>query len=402
MEYPLVSIIIPVYNGSNFMREAIDSALSQTYPNIEILVVNDGSTDDTRDIALSYGDKIRYFEKENGGVSTALNLGIREMKGAYFSWLSHDDWYLPRKIEAEMDALRACGDWNRAVWSDLEVVRYPSGVRRRISECHHYGKALVETGWFGGIMGIINGCTLLIPKSYFDLYGGFDEKLRGASDADQWFRMFKDRKLVYVTECLECTRIHARQVTWNYARLADETDRWEAQALTQLQKLEIDESILTRYQLFSYKLSYCMSHPQAERTQKVVKDFLKKASVPAGADIKRNELAARVHELTSGCYLYCAGRVAKRFLRNIRWRGISLSGLSDSDPAKWGTTMEDIRIIPPSELPKNAKIVVANAFPDEIAAQLREQGFQHVETNEDWDYDLLMAPIKKECCEVLW
>ena len=61
---PLVSIIIPVYNGSNFMREAIDSALAQTYPNIEIIVVNDGSTDNTREIALSYGDKIRYFEKE--------------------------------------------------------------------------------------------------------------------------------------------------------------------------------------------------------------------------------------------------------------------------------------------------------------------------------------------------
>ena len=87
---PLVSIIIPVYNGSNFMREAIDSALAQTYPNIEILVINDGSTDNTREIALSYGDKIRYFEKENGGVATALNLGIREMRGEYFSGLSHE------------------------------------------------------------------------------------------------------------------------------------------------------------------------------------------------------------------------------------------------------------------------------------------------------------------------
>lgn len=83
---PLVSIIIPVYNGSNYMREAIDSALAQTYSNIEIIVVNDGSNDDgeTRNIALSYGDKIRYFEKENGGVSTALNLGIKNMGGIFF------------------------------------------------------------------------------------------------------------------------------------------------------------------------------------------------------------------------------------------------------------------------------------------------------------------------------
>ena len=69
--HPLVSIVIPVYNGANYMREAIDSALAQTYDNCEILVVNDGSRDDgeTERIALSYGDEIRYFAKENGGVA---------------------------------------------------------------------------------------------------------------------------------------------------------------------------------------------------------------------------------------------------------------------------------------------------------------------------------------------
>ena len=75
-----VSIIIPVYNGSNYVKEAIDSALAQTYKNKEIIVVNDGSTDEgaTRDIVKSYGDKVTYYEKENGGVSTALNLGIEK------------------------------------------------------------------------------------------------------------------------------------------------------------------------------------------------------------------------------------------------------------------------------------------------------------------------------------
>ena len=75
---PKVSVIIPVYNGSNYMREAIDSALAQTYKNIEIIVVNDGSTDNTEEIALSYGDKIKYYSKENGGVATALNFAIEK------------------------------------------------------------------------------------------------------------------------------------------------------------------------------------------------------------------------------------------------------------------------------------------------------------------------------------
>ena len=87
---PKVVVIMPVYNGSNYMREAIDSALNQTYKNVEVVVINDGSTDGgkTDAIAKSYGDKIKYFVKENGGVSSALNFGIKYIqdnyKDAYF------------------------------------------------------------------------------------------------------------------------------------------------------------------------------------------------------------------------------------------------------------------------------------------------------------------------------
>ena len=86
MKKPMVSIIFPVYNGSNYVCEAIDSALAQTYKNVEVIVVNDGSKDDgaTEQICLSYRDKIRYFSKENGGVSSALNLGIKNMNGDFF------------------------------------------------------------------------------------------------------------------------------------------------------------------------------------------------------------------------------------------------------------------------------------------------------------------------------
>ena len=86
--------------------------MAQTYERVEVIVVNDGSTDDTEQIALSYGEQIRYFRKENGGVSSALNLGIKEMKGEYFSWLSHDDVYTPDKIEVQIDALRGLEEKN--------------------------------------------------------------------------------------------------------------------------------------------------------------------------------------------------------------------------------------------------------------------------------------------------
>ena len=102
---PLVSIIIPIYNGSNYCEQAICSALNQTYKNIEVIVINDGSNDDglTRNICQKYSNKIFYYEKENGGVSSALNLGISKMKGEYFCWLSHDDTYTNNKIETQIN-----------------------------------------------------------------------------------------------------------------------------------------------------------------------------------------------------------------------------------------------------------------------------------------------------------
>ena len=105
---PKVSIIIPVYNGANYVKEAIDSALSQTYDNIEIIVVNDGSNDngETEKIIFSYQDKVKYISKKNGGVSSALNAGIRAMTGEYFSWLSHDDMYSPEKVSSQIALLK--------------------------------------------------------------------------------------------------------------------------------------------------------------------------------------------------------------------------------------------------------------------------------------------------------
>jgi glycosyltransferase involved in cell wall biosynthesis len=97
---PKVSIIIPVYNWSNYLSEAIESALAQTYKNIEILVINDWSNDNwaSEKIALSFGDKINYIYKENGWVATALNLWIEKASWEYISWLSRDNLYYSNKI----------------------------------------------------------------------------------------------------------------------------------------------------------------------------------------------------------------------------------------------------------------------------------------------------------------
>ena len=217
---PKVSIIIPVYNGSNFLADAIDSALAQTYENIEILVVNDGSTDDgaTERIAKSYGDRVRYFWKENGGVSSALNCGIRNMSGEWFSWLSHDDLYTPDKIQCSVNLLRNFdGDLK-------EVIAYTSGylVRENRSVIKSFKLFFKEGRLYSGVeaanimaqCGTLCGCCLLIPKTAFDVVGCFDETLRYSQDSLMWYSLFMGGYSILPSgEKAVLSRVHKQQVT---------------------------------------------------------------------------------------------------------------------------------------------------------------------------------------------
>ena len=214
---PLVSILIPVFNGHDYLREAVDSALAQTYPNIEVLIINDGSTDDTESIVLSYGDKVRYLYKENGGVSSALNLGIREMRGEYVSWLSHDDVYLPQKVEAQVKALSACEGEDVIVYCDCGYIDSQSRPLPSRGSLGLPADAPIDSKRVLHYLlrhGSLNGCGFLIPKSAFEKNGFFDEKLRYAQDVLMWYRLFAGGyALRVIPEKLVNGRIHQKQQT---------------------------------------------------------------------------------------------------------------------------------------------------------------------------------------------
>jgi glycosyltransferase involved in cell wall biosynthesis len=216
---PKVSIVIPVYNGANFLREAIDSALAQTYKNIEVLVINDGSNDQgaTEQIALSYGTRIRYFRKKNGGVATALNRGIAEMSGAYFSWLSHDDLYSTHKIEVEVSTASKLARNDVVIYSNYSTfssdLNSANPVRLKSVAPEHFRHSLL-------VDHSVHGCSLLIPKIAFDMVGGFNEQLRTTQDYDLWFRMAKEFDFFHVPDVLVMFRIHSNQGTQTLRTIA--------------------------------------------------------------------------------------------------------------------------------------------------------------------------------------
>lgn len=234
---PLVSVVIPVYNGADFLAEAIDSALAQTYQPLEVLVVNDGSSDHgaTARIAQGYGDRIRYFEKDNGGVATALNLGIAEARGEYISWLSHDDLYFPFKVARQME-LVVSAERPLVVYSDWQ---YVDEQGEKITDSRsvtvipeHVRMEFLLNPWLK-----LHGCAMLLPRQAVLAVGGFDPALKTVQDADLWFRLAATVPFCHLPGILISGRMHPGQGSISMDQLhKEERNRLFAQVLQQSQQ----------------------------------------------------------------------------------------------------------------------------------------------------------------------
>ena len=225
---PKVSIVIPAYNASNYLEEAIQSALAQTYRNFEIIVVNDGSQDNgaTAAVAAKYAQQIRYFEKENGGSSSALNMGIANMEGEWFSWLSHDDLYEPEKLEKQICYLNNLQMSQQELRDQILFCASEciDAQGRRLAKASH-SKVAALAEHISEIPGneylmaeptryIFNGCSCLIHQSVFQRIGTFNEELRLLNDVDMWYRIYANGfKIHYIPEVLVYWRIHDKQVS---------------------------------------------------------------------------------------------------------------------------------------------------------------------------------------------
>jgi glycosyltransferase involved in cell wall biosynthesis len=183
---PLVSVVIPVYNGANYLASAIESALEQTYPNTEILVIDDGSRDDgaTAAVAASFGARISYHRKENGGVSSALNRGLELMRGDYFAWLSHDDRFLREKLAHQVAYLGAHREVE-ALASGLEVI----DANGQVTSSYSCGKPKMLRNGREVMDHWVYGCSLVIHKNVFQRIGGFNETNRTVQDLEMWLKM---------------------------------------------------------------------------------------------------------------------------------------------------------------------------------------------------------------------
>lgn len=210
---PTFSILVPVYNHERYIGAALDSLLSQTDPDWEAVVVDDGSTDGTPGIVDDYARRdrrIRAIHKANGGVSTALNVGLGQSRGAWIGWLSSDDLFEPHKLalHREWFGTHPAGRFFFTDFRTLDEASGRLGTEPLLMPVPEARWRLVEM--LRGIF--INGITMCAHRSVFERVGGFDERLRYAQDYDLWLRVLVTGAAVHIPDRTAITRLHARQV----------------------------------------------------------------------------------------------------------------------------------------------------------------------------------------------
>jgi glycosyltransferase involved in cell wall biosynthesis len=201
---PIVSVIIPTYNRAALLKRAVDSVLGQTYQHFELIVVSDGSTDNTDEVIKSFNDnRIRYLKHgKSRGASAARNTGIKASKGKYIAFLDDDDEWLPKKLEKQVLLIQSLPDKFGMVYCWMD---YFDESGKLIKKHHPKLKGYV----FPHVLDAqrIGGCpTLLVHREVIEKIGGFDESLPRGNDGDFIRRVCKEYEVDFVPEVL--VRVH--------------------------------------------------------------------------------------------------------------------------------------------------------------------------------------------------
>ena len=391
---PMVSIIIPVYNGGNYLGEAIDSALAQTYPNFEVIVVNDGSNDggETEKIAASYGEKIRYLSKRNGGVASALNMGIRNMKGEYFSWLSHDDLYLPDKIASDVKEALSCEDVTTPVhggWVNFNTKAGTDDVR--LPEYTYFDVNYYESGILAVIMGLIDGCSVLIHRSYFDKYGLFDEALLTTQDYAKWFEMFKDKKIAFVNKVLVKSRMHETQTSRTNSDVYKNIYELHRGFANELNESDARVAGMDYYTLLCVAMTR-FENIGASEAERIIEDKLLCVQEPSYGEDSRRKLYEHLKKYSKDIYIYCMGNRGRSLLRGLKLRGIRVSGFSDSKEELCKRQILGVSGVCLKEIPKDSLVIVTLDHGEYLRDELLNMGYEHVITYNE---------IEQRVCETI-
>ena len=212
---PLVSAVVPTYNNAGLAVEALESVLAQTYPAKEVIVVDDGSTDDTASRLSQFGGAIHLIRQKHSGPAVARNAGIRASKGELVAFLDSDDLWLPEKLSACVDVLKGRPEVG-VVYTALRIHEMDTGRKYVLPQYTMSGKIAREL--FVECRGV-NTSTLVVRRTCLDRINLFDEAFFRAQDWDLMIRLAEEFEYAHVPEVLTERRLHAQSLSVRRADL---------------------------------------------------------------------------------------------------------------------------------------------------------------------------------------
>jgi glycosyltransferase involved in cell wall biosynthesis len=213
---PAVSIIIPTHNYARFLSEAVESVLGQTFSDFELIIVDDGSTDDTADVVNTFlrDQRVRYIHQDKRGPSAARNAGIRAARGEFIALLDADDVWLPSKIEKQLRLIGESADVG-LVYCLAENVDEKGEALPHVPMPHMEQAAYKDLLYFP----LTLPSCVLTRKRIFDEVGLFDETLTSIEDTNMWIRILRYHKSAYVNEVLVKIRKHMKSSQTDLANM---------------------------------------------------------------------------------------------------------------------------------------------------------------------------------------
>jgi glycosyltransferase involved in cell wall biosynthesis len=232
MSEPLITVVVTNYNYGRFLSHALDSVLAQSYPHIEIIAVDDGSTDNSLEVLRAYGPRVRVAEQENRGVAEARNRGIRESRGELVAFLDADDAWLPEKLSKQV-ALLESGDFGM-VYCGLRCVDGDGNLLGEMTQGLS-GRVLRELALLEAPGIPASGSSALVPKRCFEVVGLFEPALSTSADWDLWRRIACRFSIGMLREPLVSYRLHGASMHRNL-------DLFERDMLLAFERMFADEA----------------------------------------------------------------------------------------------------------------------------------------------------------------
>jgi glycosyltransferase involved in cell wall biosynthesis len=199
-------VLIPAYNAAATIRATLDSVVSQTFGDFEVVVVDDGSTDGTGEVAAGYGERVRVLRKANEGrPATTRNLGLREARGEYVAFLDADDCWASRKLELQVGILDARDEVGLVYTADADIDA--QGQVLRVNPCIPGARGRIH-----GLLSVRNvmvGSSVMVRRRAVEALGGFDESLTSIENWDLWIRIAREWAIECIDEPLTLYRVHA-------------------------------------------------------------------------------------------------------------------------------------------------------------------------------------------------